>query len=79
MSPEAGDLPFGLGFMGGAVAKSLEGPAAGVTAASRNVRGRIGSLAGIRGSEYVEPGKRRCISTRKRTNSRVSGTEMFIT
>lgn len=68
MSPEAGDLPFGLGFVGGAVAKSLEGPAGRVTGASRSVRGRNGSLGGIRGSVYAEPGKRRCISTRKRKN-----------
>lgn len=68
MSPEAGDLPFGLGFVGGAVANSLEGPTGGVTGASRSARGWNGSLGGIRGSVYAEPGKRRCISTRKRKN-----------
>lgn len=70
MSPEAGDLPFGLEFVGGAVARSLEGPASGVIEAARSVRGWNGSLGGIRGSVFDEPGKRRCIPTRKRTNSR---------
>lgn len=68
MSPEAGDLPFGLGFVGGAVAKSLEGPECGITGAIRSASGWNGSLGGIRGSAYAEPAKRRCIPTRKRKN-----------